>query len=84
MPLTSSRGTPGAVPGRTVTRSGWPSTTMLRITGAAARRRKLIGIGRYRSITYRPGAASSGGNWVLPSPSGRSFSPPLRFASHNE
>src|SRR3984957_8548241 len=33
MPLTSSRGTPPPVPGRTVTRSGWPSTTMLRIAG---------------------------------------------------
>ena len=37
------------VPGRTVTRSGWPSTTMLRITGGGlllgSPRRKLIGIG---------------------------------------
>jgi hypothetical protein len=49
-----------------------------------APRRKLIGIGRYRSITYRPGAASRGLNWLLPSPPGRSFSPPPRAASHDE
>jgi hypothetical protein len=49
-----------------------------------APRRKLIGIGRYRSITYRPGVASRGLNLPLPSPPGRSFSPPLRAASHDE
>ena len=49
MPLTSSSGGLGAVPGRTATRSRWPLTTMLRTVSGAAFRRLMIGIGRITS-----------------------------------
>ena len=38
----------------------------------------------YRSRTYRPGAGSIGSNPSSPSCPGRSLSPPLRSASHDE